>query len=404
VLGWTAPNGIAMCQGEVVWTHIREPSVAEIIRIGLGMSKSVFQIHGVDASEHPIVRKRLNRREMIRFFETLPPTIVALEACGASPHWAPLLVSFGHEVKLIAPQLAKPYVKRGKNDAADAEALCEAASRPTMRFVPIKTHDQQATLMLVSMRTRLIKRRTQLANAIRCGCRPAVPTPTRSRTNISISPPEHLRFRAIRALLDALPRGGVAVSREINVYITKAGIAAGRRALTARPRGRAADRLDFKIRPISQEWRSIGKALAYKTAVANVCYIWRRPDGLDRVGPMPEHFARAYDLRSCGLLLPRSAPAWAGEDYAIWAEADEAVVATGDHTEVAAWHLMAEIPGDTNPREWDRSVRDFLTRELVGKGAPTAYAVHALRGDGEWLIKPHVHAIVAARHYRRDGL
>jgi len=146
---------------------MREPSVTDIIRIGLDTSKSIFQLHGVDASERPVVRKQLSRREMITFFETLAPTVVALEACGASHHWARLLGSFGHEVKLIAPQLAKPYVKRGKNDAADAEALCEAASRPTMRFVPVKTADQQAALMLVGMRTRLIKRRTQLANAIR---------------------------------------------------------------------------------------------------------------------------------------------------------------------------------------------------------------------------------------------
>src|SRR5258706_15136372 len=104
---------------------------------------------------------------MIAFFRDLAPTVIAIEACGSAHYWARHLGSFGHEVKLIAPQLAKPYVKRGKNDAADAEALCEAASRPTMRFVPAKTADQQAALMLVGMRTRLIKRRTQLANAIR---------------------------------------------------------------------------------------------------------------------------------------------------------------------------------------------------------------------------------------------
>lgn len=142
--------------------------MADIIRIGIDTSKSVFQLHGVDALERPVLRKQLSRREMIKFFEKLPPTIVALEACGASHHWARLFGGYGHEVKLIAPQLAKPYVKRGKNDAADAEALCEAVSRPTMRFVPMKTADQQAALMLVGMRTRLIKRRTQLANAI-CG-------------------------------------------------------------------------------------------------------------------------------------------------------------------------------------------------------------------------------------------
>jgi transposase len=104
---------------------------------------------------------------MVAFFEKLAPTVIAIEACGASHHWARLLQSFGHTVKLIAPQLVKPYVKRGKNDAADAEALCEAMSRPTMRFVPVKTAEQQATLMLVGVRERLVRNRTQLANAIR---------------------------------------------------------------------------------------------------------------------------------------------------------------------------------------------------------------------------------------------
>ena len=104
---------------------------------------------------------------MVTFFERLAPTVIAIEACGASHHWARLLQSFGHEVKLIAPQLVKPYVKRGKNDTADAEALCEAMSRPTMRFVPVKTAERQAALMLVGLRDRLIRNRTQLANAIR---------------------------------------------------------------------------------------------------------------------------------------------------------------------------------------------------------------------------------------------
>ncbi|MBD9541568.1 IS110 family transposase [Ensifer sp. ENS04] len=139
----------------------------QIIRIGMDTSKSVFQLHGVNASEHTVLRKKLSRREMVKFFEKTPPTTIALEACGGSHHWARLLRSFGHEVKLIAPQLAKPYVKRGKNDAADAEALCEAMSRPTMRFVPVKSANQQAALMLVGVRERLIRNRTQLANAIR---------------------------------------------------------------------------------------------------------------------------------------------------------------------------------------------------------------------------------------------
>ena len=139
----------------------------QISRIGMDTSKHIFQLHGVNAAEEPILRKKLRRKEMFAFFERLAPTVIAIEACGASHHCARLLQSFGHTVKLIAPQLVKPYLKRGKNDAADAEALCEAMSRPTMRFVPVKTAEQQASLMLVGVRDRLVRNRTQLTNAIR---------------------------------------------------------------------------------------------------------------------------------------------------------------------------------------------------------------------------------------------
>jgi transposase len=121
----------------------------------------------VNAAEKVVLRKKLRRKEMVAFFKALAPTVIGIEACGASHYWARLLQSFGHEVKLIAPQLVKPYVKRGKNDMADAEALCEAMSRPTMRFVPVKTAEQQAALMMVGLRDRLIRNRTQLSNAIR---------------------------------------------------------------------------------------------------------------------------------------------------------------------------------------------------------------------------------------------
>lgn len=139
----------------------------EISRIGMDTSKHVFQLHGVNSAEQVVLRKKLRRKEMVAFFEKCGPTVIAIEACGASHHWARLLTGLGHEVKLIAPQLVKPYVKRGKNDAADAEALCEAMSRPTMRFVPVKSAEQQATLMLVGMRERLVRTLTQLTNAIR---------------------------------------------------------------------------------------------------------------------------------------------------------------------------------------------------------------------------------------------
>ena len=139
----------------------------QISRIGMDTSKHIFQLHGVNTAEQPVLRKKLRRKEMFAFFEKLAPTVIAIEACGASHHCARVLQSFGHSVKLIAPQLVKPYLKRGKNDAADAEALCEAMSRPTMRFVPVKTAEQQAALMLVGVRDRLIRNRTQLSNAIR---------------------------------------------------------------------------------------------------------------------------------------------------------------------------------------------------------------------------------------------
>jgi transposase len=141
--------------------------VEQISRIGMDTSKHFFQLHGVNAAEKVVLRKKLRRKEMVAFFKALAPTVIGIEACGASHHWARILRSFGHEVKLIAPQLVKPYVKRGKNDTADAEALCEAMSRPTMRFVPVKTAEQQAALMMVALRDRLIRNRTQLSNAIR---------------------------------------------------------------------------------------------------------------------------------------------------------------------------------------------------------------------------------------------
>jgi transposase len=157
-----------MCQNEVVEDLKRgSPSVEKIIRIGMDTSKRFFQVHGVNAAEEKVLCKRLRRGDLVRFFGNLAPTTIGIEACGASHHWARVLGSLRHDVKLMPPQYVKPYVKRSKNDAADAEALCEAMSRPTMRFVPVKTTEQQAALMLVRVRDRLIRSRTQLVNAIR---------------------------------------------------------------------------------------------------------------------------------------------------------------------------------------------------------------------------------------------
>jgi transposase len=141
--------------------------MSKIIRIGMDTSKHLFQLHGVGADDNVVLKKSLRRKEMIAFFEKLEPTVVGMEACGASHYWARRLMAMGHAVKLMPPQLVKPYVRRNKNDGRDAEALCEAMTRPTMRFVPVKTAEQQADLMLMNAREQLLGARTQLSNRMR---------------------------------------------------------------------------------------------------------------------------------------------------------------------------------------------------------------------------------------------
>ncbi|MEY9435361.1 transposase [Bradyrhizobium elkanii] len=167
LMGWTAPYGISCARMRLLQSQTREPSVREIIRIGMDTSKHIFVLHGVDAAEQVVLRKKLSRKQVLDFFAKLPPTVIGMEACGGSQHWARELGKLGHEVKLMAPQLVKPYVMRNKNDGRDAEGLCEAMGRPSMRFVPVKTAEQQAALMLTGIRDGLIARRTQLGNTIR---------------------------------------------------------------------------------------------------------------------------------------------------------------------------------------------------------------------------------------------
>ncbi len=139
----------------------------EISTIGLDLAKNVFQVHGISATGEVVIRKALRRSQMLPFFEKLPPCLVGTEACGTSHYWARELTRLGHEVRLMPAAYVKPYVKRGKNDAADAEAICEAVTRQTMRFVPIKSREQQAALSLHRVRSLLIKQRTQLVNMMR---------------------------------------------------------------------------------------------------------------------------------------------------------------------------------------------------------------------------------------------
>ncbi len=139
----------------------------QISTIGIDIAKTAFQVHGIDGSGEPVVRRQLRRRQVLPFFGRLSPCLVGMEACATSHHWARELEKLGHEVRLMPPRYVKPYVKRNKNDAADAEAICEAVQRPTMRFVPIKTAEQQSVLMVHRTRHLFVRQRTSLINAMR---------------------------------------------------------------------------------------------------------------------------------------------------------------------------------------------------------------------------------------------
>jgi transposase len=138
-----------------------------IATIGLDIAKSVFQVHGIDAEGKVAVRKQLKRARVLPFFEKLAPCVVGIEACASSHYWSRELQALGHTVKLMPPAYVKPYVKRQKNDAADAEAICEAVQRPNMRFVPTKTAEQQSCLMLHRARHLFIRQQTAVINSIR---------------------------------------------------------------------------------------------------------------------------------------------------------------------------------------------------------------------------------------------
>ena len=139
----------------------------QITTIGIDLAKTVFRVHAIDANGKTVVRERLRRVEVLSFFAGLQPWLIGMEACATSHHWARELAKFGHTVKLMPPAYVKLYLKRGKNDATDAEAICEAVTRPDIRFVPVKSADQQSVLMLHRTRALLIRQQTMLVHAFR---------------------------------------------------------------------------------------------------------------------------------------------------------------------------------------------------------------------------------------------
>ena len=166
--GVDGPLTASLCQS---WpsqqANGREPSMTEVTTIGLDLAKNVFQVHGVDAAGRVVVRRALRRGQVLRYFANLPASLVGMEACATAHYWGRELARLGHRVRLITPAYAKAYVRRNKNDAADAAAICEAVSRPSMRFVALKSEAQQAAAGLHKVRELLVKQRTMLINALR---------------------------------------------------------------------------------------------------------------------------------------------------------------------------------------------------------------------------------------------
>jgi transposase len=168
-MGWMpAPDGIEMCQSDVGERHLKEKaSMDEVTIVGLDLAKRVFQLHGARQDGGVGFRRKLPRGQLLTFLAKLPRCIVAMEACATAHYWAREIAAVGHGVRLVPPAYVKPFVKRQKNDAADAEAIAEAASRPTMRFVEPKTEHQQARAMVFRTRDMFVRQRTQMVNALR---------------------------------------------------------------------------------------------------------------------------------------------------------------------------------------------------------------------------------------------
>ena len=162
-----APRRHLCAKVEVLTDHLKEAPVGQVSTIGLDIAKHVFQAHGADAAGQVVFRKRLTRTKLLGFFAAQTPCVVAMEACAGSHYWAREIRKLGPTVRLIPPAYVKPFVKRQKNDAADAEAICEAAQRPSMRFVPIIDEEQQANGVVFRARDLLVHQRTQCVNALR---------------------------------------------------------------------------------------------------------------------------------------------------------------------------------------------------------------------------------------------
>jgi transposase len=195
--------------------------MGEVSTIGLDIAKSVFQVHGVDVAGAVVIRKRISRAKVLEYFGELPPCLVGIEACPSAHHWGRELQKLGHVIRLIPPSYVKAYLKRSKNDANDAAAICEAVTRPSMRFVPIKTKEQQTALMLHRTRQLLVRQRTMLSNALRGHLAELGIVSAKGRSGTAellriIRDGEDSRVTpAVRGILDVLARQYGAIGTEI---------------------------------------------------------------------------------------------------------------------------------------------------------------------------------------------
>ena len=193
----------------------------QVSTIGLDLAKNVFQVHGIDEAGEVVVRRQLRRSQVIAFFKKLPPCLVGMEACATSHHWARELQSLGHEVRIMPAHYVKAYVKRNKNDAADAAAICEAVTRPSMRFVAVKSREQQSLLMLHRSRSLLVRQRTMVVNAIRAHLAEFGIVARLGRTGVKtllavIADPNEARLPALaRSCLESLVAALMTVEQEI---------------------------------------------------------------------------------------------------------------------------------------------------------------------------------------------
>ena len=179
----------------------------QVTTIGLDIAKNVFQVHGVDAAEKVVVRKQLRRSQVLEFFKVLPPCVIGMEACATAHYWARELMKLGHKVRLMPARDVKAYVKRNKNDAADAEAICEAVRRPTMRFVSVKSAEQQSQLMLHRTRDLLMRQRTQVINALRAHMAELGITAAQGNAGLREDEVAYVRSRTARVMTTLMRNG-----------------------------------------------------------------------------------------------------------------------------------------------------------------------------------------------------